>query len=182
MLVNNAGVGGVAPLLDWDAEAISRMVAVNALAVARLSRAALPPMLARGEGTIINVASGLAFAVSPNHAVYGATKAFVAHFTELLHAEVGSRGVRLQCLVPGLTRTNLGDAETTGLFDRFPPGVVMSPEDLVEASLKGLDLGELFCFPRLDDPAKWEAASQAIREIGKTPPSDKPAARYRLDR
>lgn len=180
LLVNNAGRGDIVPFTQMPPASIDNMIALNVIAVVHLTHAVLPGMLARGGGSIINVASGLAYAVMEGSVAYGATKAFVAHFTELLHEEVGARGIRLQALVPGLTRTNLGNAEETGFFDRFPQGTVMLPEDLVDASLASLSMGELFCFPRLECPEEWDNASRAIRGIGKSPPSSKPAARYRL--
>ncbi|HUI62988.1 MAG TPA: SDR family oxidoreductase [Steroidobacteraceae bacterium] len=178
LLVNNAGRGDIMPFTEMPAELAENMISLNVTALTVLTHAALPGMLARGGGTIINVASGLSFAVMSPFTVYGATKAYVAHFTELLHAEVGSKGIRLQALVPGLTRTNLGNAEEKRFFDQFPAEMVMMPADLVEASLASLAMGELFCFPRLEDPRQWEEASRAVRAIGATPMSNKPAARY----
>jgi hypothetical protein len=180
LLVNNAGRGDITPFTEMSRELVGNMIALNVTALTALTHAALPGMLARGAGTIINVASGLSFAVMAPFTVYGATKAYVAHFTELLHAEVGSKGIRLQALVPGLTRTNLGNAEEKGFFEQFPAEMVMMPADLVDASLASLEMGELFCFPRLEDPRQWDEVSRAMRAIGTTPMSSKPAARYRL--
>ncbi|HVW68008.1 MAG TPA: SDR family oxidoreductase [Steroidobacteraceae bacterium] len=180
LLVNNAGRGDIMPFTQMSRELVENMIALNVTALTTLTHAALPGMLARGSGTIINVASGLSFAVMSPFSVYGATKAYVAHFTELLHAEVGAKGIRLQALVPGLTRTNLGNAEEKGFFDQFPAEMVMLPADLVDASLASLEMGELFCFPRLEDPLEWERVSAAMRAIGTTPMSNKPAARYGL--
>jgi short-subunit dehydrogenase len=178
MLVNNAGLGDLASFVEMNRDAAEEMIAVNVLAVTRLTHAALPGMIARGGGTIINVSSGLAFNCMKGAVVYGATKAYVAHFTEILHEEVQDRGIRLQALIPGLTRTNLGGAEESGFFDRIPPEFVMSPQDVVNASLAGLELGELVCIPRLEDPGDWVRASAAIRAVTKSPASNKPAARY----
>jgi hypothetical protein len=66
------------------------------------------------------------------------------------------------------------------LFAQFPPEAIMSPEDLVDASWRSLALGELFCFPLLEDPQVWERAHEAIRAVGETPLSNRPAARYRV--
>jgi short-subunit dehydrogenase len=180
LLVNNAGRGDIAPFTVMPGDLIANMIALNVTALTRLSHAALPGMIERGGGTMINVSSGLAFSIHPPFSVYGATKAYVAHFTELLHEEVGARGIRLQALIPGLTRTNLGNAEASGFFDQFPKEMVMAPEDLVDASLKSLSMGELFCFPLLDDPLSWEHASRAIRAIGSSPLKHKPVPRYGL--
>jgi short-subunit dehydrogenase len=181
LLVNNAGRGDVLPFTDMPRDVAENMIALNVTALMRLTHAALPGMLERARGTIINVSSGLAYGVRAPFTVYGATKAFVSHFTELLHEEVGSKGIRLQALVPGLTRTNLGGAEEKHFFDQFPKGMVMSPADLVDASLASLSMGELFCFPLVEDLASWDRASQAIKAIG-AQLSEKPADRYLLAR
>jgi uncharacterized protein len=84
-------------------------------------------------------------------------------------------------LVPGLTRTNLGGAEENGLFDLFPAEMVQSPEAVAEASLAGLELGEVVCFPRLENYSQWEAARDAIRAIGIDPPGNAVASRYGVE-
>lgn len=179
LLVNNAGRGDLVAFTDMPRELVQNMIALNVVALTRLAHAALPGMLARGTGTIINVSSGLAYGVTPPFSVYGATKAFVSHFTELLHEEVGAKGIRLQALAPGLTRTNLGNAEVNGLFAQFPPEAIMEPDDLVDASWRSLAMGELFCFPLLADPQVWERAHAAVKAVGDTPLSNRPAVRYR---
>lgn len=178
MLVNNAGVGGIAPFDEVSLDAIEHTLAVNVVALTRLTRAALPGMLSRGQGTIINVGSGLSFTTIPNAAVYAGTKAYVVHFTQALSDEVRGKGIRLQALIPGLVRTELGPPE---FYDQFAPEAVMSPELLVSASLAGVELGELVCIPVLDNADDWTAANAAIREVGHrvavaTPAV--PAARY----
>ena len=91
MLVNNAGIGGIKPFLEMDHAYIQKMIAVNVTAVTLLTYAALPGMLQRGGGTIVNLASGLAYARMPGVAVYAATKAFVAQFTRILNDELAHR-------------------------------------------------------------------------------------------
>ena len=178
LLVNNAGRGDIAPFTEMPRDVADNMIALNITALTRLTHAALPGMLKRGAGTISNVASGLAYGVMAPFSVYGATKAYVSHFTELLHEEVGARGIRLQALVPGLTRTNLGNAQEKGFFDQFPKEMVMEPDVLVDASMAGLALGELICLPLVENLGDWSAASQAIRGIGSAPLSSKAATRY----
>ena len=179
LLVNNAARGDIAPFTSMPRETIANMIALNVTALTRLTHAAVPGMIARGGGTIINVSSGAAYGLIPPFSVYGATKAFVSHFTELLHEEVGGKGIRLQSLVPGLTRTNLGNAQETGLFDQFPKEVVMTPESIVDASLASLSMGELHCFTLLNDPEQWVQASRAIYGIGAIPLSSEIAPRFR---
>lgn len=179
LLVNNAGRGDIAPFTDMPRATIANMIALNVTALTRLTHAAVPGMIARGGGTIINVSSGAAYGLVPPFSVYGATKAFVSHFTELLNEEVGGKGIRLQSLVPGLTRTNLGNAQETGLFDQFPKEFIMTPESIVDASLASLSMGELHCFTLLEDPGQWAQASRAMYGIGAIPLASDIAPRYR---
>ncbi len=119
------------------------MLALNITALVDLSRAFLPEMLGRGRGAIINVASNAAFQPVPFLNVYAATKAFVLSFTEGLAEEVRGSGVRVQALCPGITATEFLDvAEThSGLLVRRMP--TMTAEDVVAASLAGLDRGRV---------------------------------------
>jgi short-subunit dehydrogenase len=71
----------------------------------RLTHAAIVPMVGRARGAIINVSSVAGFQPGPYEATYAATKAFVTSFTQAIHEEVRSRGVRVLALCPGFTRT-----------------------------------------------------------------------------
>jgi short-subunit dehydrogenase len=165
MLVNNAGIGGIKPFLEMDHAYIQKMIAVNVTAVTLLTYAALPGMLQRGGGTIVNLASGLAYARMPGGAVYAATKAFVAQFTRILHDEYGTQGIRFQALLPGLTRTELGTGQQPpDLMERVPAGQIGTPENAAKASLAGLELGELMCIPGLGHLEEFVRADEAIRE------------------
>lgn len=179
LLVNNAGIGDIAIFVDQTRGMHERMIAINVLAPTRLAHAALPAMVERGGGAVINIASGFAFDFMPGVSVYAATKAYVVQFTHVLNAELASKGVRFQALIPGLTRTELGG--DSAFFDQFPPEIVMEPRALVQASLAGLDLGELVCVPRLADISDYERTHAALRAVGKTPPHNKAASRYRLE-
>ena len=166
MLVNNAGLGGIEPFLEIDHEYIRKLIAVNVTALTLLTYAALPGMLRRGSGTIINLASGLAYAHMPGVAVYAPTKAYVAHFTRLLHDEYGARGIRFQALLPGLTRTGLGTGrQPPGLMENFPADKISTPERAAEASLAGLELGEQVCIPGLPELREFTQADQALQDV-----------------
>jgi short-subunit dehydrogenase len=119
------------------------MLDVNVGALVALTRAFLPPMLARGRGQIVNVASNAAFQPVPFLAVYAASKAFVLSFTEALAEEVRGNGVNVQALCPGITATEFLDLSQThrGLLVRRLP--VMRPEDVVRCSLAGLEHGRV---------------------------------------
>jgi len=148
LLVNDAGLGDFVPFAgsEWSRE--ESEIRVNILAVVRLVHAALPRMIRRGRGAVINVSSTAAFAPSPNFAVYGATKAFLNSFTEALHVELQGTGVRVQALCPGLTHTEIfarAGADTSGL----PEFLWMEPAEVVAESLAALRRGTVLCVPGL---------------------------------
>ena len=146
VLVNNAGFGTIGRFAALDPDRDEAEVRLNVVALSRLTRAALPGMIARGLGGIINVSSVTALLPGPYHATYGATKAFVNSFTEALHEELRGTGVRVQALCPGFTRTEF--QERAGVVSRNVPSFAwMTPEYVVEASLTGLRRGTLVCVP-----------------------------------
>ncbi|MFG6200675.1 SDR family NAD(P)-dependent oxidoreductase [Nonomuraea sp. JJY05] len=152
MLVSNAGASGYTPLTDVDAADIDRLLTLNAVAPVRLVRAALPAMLAAGEGTIVTVASLLAFSAGsmeppPRRTLYVAAKAATLGFTRTLACELAGTPVRVQVLCPGVVATEWN----SGAGRAIP--WAMSPEDVVSASLTGLRLGETVCVPGLEDQA-----------------------------
>jgi len=143
LLVNNAGVGHTSRFDRQPAELARAMVDLNVRALTELTRAVLPDMVARGRGRIVNVASNAAFQPIPYMAVYAATKAYVVSFTEALATELRGTGVQVQALCPGITATEFLDVAETHrglLVTRMP---MMSAEDVVAASLRGLDRGRL---------------------------------------
>jgi short-subunit dehydrogenase len=142
-LVNCAGLGRTGPFASQPPEAIRAMCDVNVRALVELTRAFLPPMLERRRGRIVNVASNAAFQPIPFLGVYAATKSFVLSFTEALAEELRGSGVQVQALCPGITATEFLDvSETHGhLAVRRMP--MMTPRQVVEASLAGLDRGRL---------------------------------------
>jgi len=152
LLVNNAGFGVEGPFLGEDIERQTAMIRLNVEALVRLTHAALGPMVERGRGAIVNVASGAAFAPMPFFSVYAATKAFVLSFTESLHEEIAGKGVRLQVLCPGFTRTRFQEVAGTDP-DRIPGLLWQTPEQVVEASLAALKRGSLVCIPGLKNQA-----------------------------
>ncbi|HEX8402412.1 MAG TPA: SDR family NAD(P)-dependent oxidoreductase [Allosphingosinicella sp.] len=177
LLVNNAGFATRAPVARFDAAAFEAMVRVDILALARLSAAAMARMSAAGRGTIVNVASGTAFMQMPGNAGYGATKNFVMGFTRTMQAEAAGTGVRVQLLIPGVIATDF-HAVAGNSLDRFPPERVMSPEDLVTASLRALEMDEPVCIPSLPEISDWQAYEAAEQAIAANVSRDRMAARY----
>src|SRR5580700_9810481 len=155
LLVNNAGFGGYRPFVEVEPRVVDELIAVHVRAVARLTRAALPGMVRRVKGAVINVASLLALsgALPPNplpyRAVYAGAKAFILAFTEALSGELGESGVHVQACLPGLVDTEY-HAVTGRDPAKMPP--MMKAADVVAASLAALKRGEVVCIPGLDDP------------------------------
>jgi hypothetical protein len=143
LLVNNAGLGHTAPFEQQPPEVVRAMIDVNVRALVELTHAFLPGMKERGRGCIVNVASNAAFQPVPFLAVYAATKAFVLSFTEGLAEELRGSGVRAQALCPGLTQTEFLDVAGTHEGLRVTRTPMLTAEDVVEASLRGLDRGRL---------------------------------------
>jgi short-subunit dehydrogenase len=177
MLVNNAGVGGAAPLLASDVDAMDQMIRLNVLALTRLTYAAVPAFVARGSGTIINIASIVAISPETLNGVYGGSKAFVLAFSQSLQHELADKGVRVQAVLPGATATEFWDI--AGLpVSNLPAEIVMSAHDVVDAALSGLDQGETVTIPSLEDEAEWDAYDAARREMAGRLSRTQPATRY----
>jgi short-subunit dehydrogenase len=149
LLVNNAGFGLTTPFLEQAVERLHEMVDLNVRAVLELTRGLVPAMVKRGRGAVINVSSIAAFQPVPYMAAYAATKSFILSLTEALAYELKGSGVALQALCPGPTATEFLDVSKThtGLFVRRMP--MLTPEQVVEASLRGLEGGKLRVTPGL---------------------------------
>jgi short-subunit dehydrogenase len=158
LLVNNAGLGATAPLVDSSADAMDEMIQLNVVALTRLTHAALPGLLARGQGAIINIASIVALAPELLNGVYGGTKAYVLAFTQSLHHEVGAKGVQVQAVLPGAISTPFWSRAGVPV-EHLPQHIVMQADELVDAALSGFDQRELVTIPSLPDAAQWEAFS-----------------------
>lgn len=148
LLINNAGFATTGPFASLDPDREEAEICLNIMALMRLTRAALPGMIARDRGAIINVSSLAAFVPSPYDATYGATKAFVNSFTEALHEELRGTRVRVQALCPGFTHTEF--QQRAGIdVSALPAYVWTTPEAVVAASLTALRRGQLVCVPGL---------------------------------
>ncbi len=152
-LVNNAGIAGEGAVTALDPAYVTTMINLNILAVTRLAAAIAPRLAEEGKGTIINMTSVTALMPAAFTAVYPATKAFVLAFTEALQAQLSPSGVRVQAVLPGITRTAIWEEER---LDAIPAAMVMDVHDMVDAALAGLDLGEALTIPSLPDTADLE--------------------------
>jgi hypothetical protein len=181
LLVNCAGIAGYMPFVKLSPDEAESLIGLHVLATTRLTRAALPGMIARGLGSVINVSSALAFSAAipapplPNRAVYAAAKSYINTFTEVLAHEIEGTGVRVQALCPGIVRTELH--EVAG-YDVSHVPFMMEPADVVEASLAGLDLGEVICVPSLRDASLLTAVQESRSRVFEGARNSSVAERY----
>lgn len=180
LLVNNAGVGATAPLLQSDPEAMTAMVSLNVEALMRLSYAAAPAFADRKQGTIINIASVVAIAPEILNGVYGGTKAFVLAFSQSLRHELVEAGVRVQVVLPGATATDFWDIAGTPV-EHLPQEIVISADQLVDAALAGLAQGEFVTIPTLAEIGQWDAYEAARQAMIGNLFTNRPADRYGLN-
>ena len=145
-LINNAGFGLRGRFDELPLDRQLEMIDLNVRTLTELTHLVLAPMLERGRGFILNVASTAAFQPGPGSAVYFATKAYVLSFTEALHEEWKDRGIKVSTLCPGPTRTEFGEVAgigTLGSFDRLS----MEAAPVVRAGLDGLDRNQAVVIP-----------------------------------
>jgi uncharacterized protein len=147
LLVNNAGFGTSGPFLDHDPARDAEQVRVNCEAIVTLTHAFLPPMVERGRGGIINVASTAGMQPLPYESVYAATKAFAISFTDALHTELRGSGVRVLAVNPGPVPT-----EWQKVAGYEPERVAVVPgqipaEQVVSEALAAYDRGRRSVIP-----------------------------------
>ena len=135
MLINNAGFGSMGDFAKLDPHRELEIIQLNITALVDLTHRFLLPMRERKSGTIINVASTAGFQAVPYMATYAATKAFVLSFSEALWDENRAHGVHVMALCPGVTETNFFEASK---IDRPPMRTIQTPEEVVEAALRGM--------------------------------------------
>jgi len=177
MLVNNAGVGAVMPLLATPADSMEELITLNVTAVTRLAYAAARAMAGRGAGTIVNISSIVAIGPEILNGVYGASKAFVLSLSHSMHHELADKGIRVQAVLPGATATDFWNVAGNPV-ENLPSSIVMQATDMVDASLVGLAKGELVTIPGLHAGEKWDQFEAARRELSGLFGNSAPAPRY----
>jgi len=146
ILINNAGFGSYGAFAESDSQNTLDMIQVNIAALSSLTRLALPGMLKRRRGRIMNVASTAGFQPGPLMAVYYATKAYVIMFSEAIANELKGSGVTVTCLCPGATATNFAsraDMEKSRLFKMG----AMNSKDVARTAYKGMMAGKTMVIP-----------------------------------
>ena len=174
VLVNNAGFGVMGPFATTSIEKELAMMELHMISLTHLTKLFLKPMLARGAGKILNVASTAAFQPGPFMAVYYASKAYVLSFSAALASEVRGSGVTVSVLCPGPTRTEFqprAGIPPSKLFNRL----AVDATAVASAGYKGLERGQIVIIPGCANkmlalgvrvvPRAWVAA--VIRRIQK---------------
>jgi short-subunit dehydrogenase len=147
-LVNNAGFATKGRFFTASLQEQDRMHRLHVIATLHLSHAALRPMVARGDGAVINVASVAGFLLSAGSVGYAATKSWMHVFTEGIYVELKASGsaVRVQSLCPGYTRTEFHDV--LGMDPALIPNFLWLDADFVaEESLRALNHNQLWVVP-----------------------------------
>jgi len=145
LLVNNAGIGLIGQVESTSPEDVRRLLNVNLLTLADLTYRALPGMLERRHGAIINISSQAAFQPVAFMSVYAASKSFILHFSEALWAEVRSRGVTVTAVCPGVTRTDFFDkAGARGWLEKHTS---ITPGKVVRGALRAMEKRQQYVVP-----------------------------------
>ncbi|TBN43374.1 SDR family oxidoreductase [Pseudomonas sp. BGI-2] len=154
LLLNNAGVAADGLLANSDMDQLEKLIQLNVTAVTRLASAAAASFAKARRGAIINIASVVALFPERFNATYSASKAYVLSLTQSLNAELNGTGVKVQAVLPGVTRTEIW--ERSGIdASQIPADMVMEAGEMVDAALSGLDQSELITIPSLPDAAQW---------------------------
>ena len=183
LVVNNAGFGVYGPFAELSTSFTDDLIRLHCRAPVRLAHAAIPGMITRGRGAIVNVASLLALS-GPLHsrmsgkATYAATKSFLLTFTQALSVELEGTRVHAMAVLPGMVETEFFNVKR-GVDPS--PLTMMSPADVAQAIVVGLELKEVICVPGLEITTLFEA----LRDIQKSTlfggTSGKLAERYRRE-
>jgi short-subunit dehydrogenase len=147
ILINNAGYGRFGEFSDVPLEQSLGQIHLNITALTGLTKLFLGPMLERGSGKIMNVASTAGFQPGPLMAVYYATKAYVISFSEALANELARKGITVTCLCPGATATGFADRagnDQSRLFKNLRP---MDAKSVARAGYQGMLRGKTIVIP-----------------------------------
>jgi short-subunit dehydrogenase len=157
VLVNNAGTGLAGPFMTHAPDDLSHLIAVNIDGLTRLTRAALPDMIARQRGGILNMASLGAYVPGPNQAAYYASKSYVLSLTEALANEVSGQGVRVAAVVPGAVDTTFHEdmGAEASLYQLLLPS--LTPEHVARNAYQGFIYGRRVVVPGIFNNAMFIA-------------------------
>ncbi|KAA8563166.1 putative oxidoreductase [Pseudomonas extremaustralis] len=176
ILVNNAGAALVGDFTSAEPDKMEALLRLNVVAPTLLASAVIGKMVSRGNGSIINIASVLALLPEYSHGIYAGTKAYVLTLSQSLAAEVSSKGVYVQAVLPAATRTEIYE-RAGGDISKVPD--VMEVEALVDAALVGFDRRELVTIPPVPEVEAWEAFEHARGVLAAGFSNSEPARRYK---
>lgn len=166
LLVNNAGFGTSGSFAGIDPDRSEAEILLNVVALTRLTRAALPRLVAAGRGWVLNVSSVVAFQPAPHLAVYAATKAYVQSFTEGLHEELRGSGVHATALCPGLTRTEFQSVSNPDAPERrYPAAAWLTADQVARDGLRDCARGRAVSIPGLQYKGAVVAANLMPRSL-----------------
>ena len=150
ILVNNAGFGGAGNVHRSAPGRLLQMVRLNCEALVDLQARYTPPMVERGRGAVINIASTAAFQPIPGTATYAATKAFVLALSEGTHSELSGKGVTVTAVCPGPVKTEFAEAAGLGDANERLPGFIWTDvDDVARDAVEGAERGNRVVVPGL---------------------------------
>jgi short-subunit dehydrogenase len=167
VVVDSAALAYYMPFLDLPTDKAEELVNLNVLAPVRLIHAALPGMVERAKGIVVSFSSLLAFSAAsenpqlPKRAVYAASKAFLLTFFQLLAVELRDTGVKVQIVCPGIVKTEFHTRQNMDLSGRPR----LEPEEIVKASMAGLERSEVVCIPTLEEIDRLQHHDQADGDV-----------------
>jgi short-subunit dehydrogenase len=179
--VNNAGIASAGKLLDSDPDYLDQIVQINITAFTRLAIAAATSFAKRSSGLIVNIGSIVALAPELLNGTYSGSKAYVQNFSISLKNELADKGVTVQVVLPGATATPLWGKSGVNVHTDLPPEWVMTTENMVDASLAGLDQGEFVTIPALPNVADFEAYEKSRLALAPYLSRKDPAPRYGVE-
>lgn len=162
ILLNNAGMMQVESFVTCDTDTMNRLLHLNIHSLVNLTRLFVTPMVAKGEGKIINVGSVASFMPTPSFSVYGASKAFVLSFSEGLSQELKHTGVSVSCVCPGFTNTQML-AQADGLESFIPGFLKADPHKLAEQAYRAAMKDEVVFIDKLSNKLLVQWASHYPR-------------------
>ena len=161
LLVNNAGVGTGGTFHTLPLQPELAEIALNVVALVRLTHAVLPGMVAAGRGGVLNVSSIAGNQPLPGFATYGATKAYVTAFSEALAAELRGTGVHVTVLKPGYTYTEMNDGSAPDPASLTGRALWLRPDRVAADAVAAVERGRTHCVPG----TTWKVADAVIQSL-----------------
>ena len=166
VLVNNAGFTYLGRFVDMDLDAVQDMMQLNVGTLVALTHLFARPMIAAGEGHILNLSSTTAFQPTPGYALYAAGKALILSFSEALFEELKGTGVSVTVLCPGPTESEMIDAVQSESNVKVPSFMVADVRAVAKQGFDAANRGDALCVPGLSNqiattmvrlPPRWIA-------------------------